>query len=55
MTDRSSAHATFTVERSLANPPARVYRAFADQASKAAAWFTAPTDLECLAALLVAR
>ena len=42
MTDRSSSHATFTIERTFAHPPARVFRAFADQASKAT-WFIAPS------------
>lgn len=43
MTDRSTAHATFTVERDLAHPPARVFRAFADPAAKAR-WFVGPDE-----------
>ncbi len=43
MTDRSTAHATFTVERELAHPPARVFGAFAGQAAKAR-WFVGPDD-----------
>jgi uncharacterized protein YndB with AHSA1/START domain len=41
VTDRSTAHATFTIERDLAHPPARVFRAFADPAAKAR-WFVGP-------------
>jgi uncharacterized protein YndB with AHSA1/START domain len=40
MTDRSIAHGSFTVERSYAVPPARVFRAWADPAIKAK-WFGA--------------
>jgi uncharacterized protein YndB with AHSA1/START domain len=38
MTERSVAHATFTIERSYDAPPARVFRAFADPAIKRR-WF----------------
>ena len=43
MPERSTAHATFTIERRLEHPPARVYRAFADPQAKAA-WFIAPSE-----------
>jgi uncharacterized protein YndB with AHSA1/START domain len=43
MTDRSTAHATFTIERDLAYPPARVFAAFASQAAKAR-WFIGPEE-----------
>ena len=43
MTDRSTSHATFTIERRLNHPPARVYRAFSDPVAKAA-WFIAPSE-----------
>jgi uncharacterized protein YndB with AHSA1/START domain len=35
MTERSVAHATFTIERSYDAPPARVFSAWADRAAKA--------------------
>lgn len=38
MTERSVAHATFTIERRYDAPPARVFRAFADPAVKRR-WF----------------
>ena len=38
MADAALAHATFTVERTYAATPARVFRAFADRATKAR-WF----------------
>ena len=41
MTDRSTAHATFTIERDLPHPAPRVFRAFADPAAKSA-WFVGP-------------
>jgi len=41
MTQRSVVHATFTVERSYAHPPARVFKAFADEQAKAR-WFAGP-------------
>ena len=40
---RTTDHATFSLERTLAAPPTRVFAAFADQASKAA-WFVGPLD-----------
>jgi len=43
MTDRSTAHATFTIDRDLAYPPARVFAAFASQAAKGR-WFIGPDD-----------
>jgi uncharacterized protein YndB with AHSA1/START domain len=45
VTDRSTAHATFTIERTLAHSPARVYAAFADQEAKAR-WFRGPDEDE---------
>ena len=38
---RSTHHATFSMERTFSHPPARVFRAFADPAAKAA-WFVGP-------------
>jgi uncharacterized protein YndB with AHSA1/START domain len=38
MTDRSAVHATFTLERAYAAPPARVFDAWADPQTKAR-WF----------------
>jgi uncharacterized protein YndB with AHSA1/START domain len=38
MTERSVAHATFTIERTYDAPPARVFKAFADPAIKRR-WF----------------
>jgi uncharacterized protein YndB with AHSA1/START domain len=43
MTDRSTAHATFTIDRDLAHPPARVFAAFASQAAKGR-WFIGPEE-----------
>jgi uncharacterized protein YndB with AHSA1/START domain len=40
---RSAKHATFTIERQLDFPPAKVYSAFADQKAKDH-WFTGPDD-----------
>ena len=40
---RTTDHATFSMERTFAAPPARVFAAFAEQASKAA-WFVGPDD-----------
>jgi uncharacterized protein YndB with AHSA1/START domain len=45
MTKRSTAHATFVIERDYAAPPARVFAAFADAGSKAK-WFGGPDDWE---------
>jgi uncharacterized protein YndB with AHSA1/START domain len=38
---RSTRHATFSMERTFGHPPARVFRAFAEPAAKAA-WFVGP-------------
>jgi uncharacterized protein YndB with AHSA1/START domain len=38
---RSTQHATFSMERTFGHPPARVFRAFAEPAAKAA-WFVGP-------------
>lgn len=43
MTDRSTHHATFTIERTYDAAPARVFKAFADPAGKAQ-WFGGPPD-----------
>jgi uncharacterized protein YndB with AHSA1/START domain len=43
MTERSTEHGTFTLERTLAFPPARVFAAFADPEAKAR-WFGAPPE-----------
>lgn len=43
MPERSTVHTTFTIERRLDHPTARVFRAFADQQAKAA-WFLAPSS-----------
>ena len=43
MTDRSTEHATFVIERSYAAPPARVFAAWADPAQKAS-WFVGPDE-----------
>jgi len=43
MADAALAHATFTVERTYAATPARVFRAFSDQAAKAL-WFSGPDE-----------
>jgi len=40
---RTTDHATFSMERTFAHPPARVFAAFAEPASKAA-WFVGPED-----------
>lgn len=45
MTERSTKHATFTIERSLAAPPSRVFAAYADVKSKAR-WFVGPEGWE---------
>jgi uncharacterized protein YndB with AHSA1/START domain len=41
--ERTTSHASFTIERRLAHPAARVFRAFADQRAKAR-WFLAPRE-----------
>lgn len=43
MTERSVTHDTFVVERTYDAPPARVFAAWADPATKAR-WFTGPED-----------
>ena len=43
MSKRSTKHATFTIERSFAVPPARVFAAYADAKSKAR-WFGGPDE-----------
>jgi uncharacterized protein YndB with AHSA1/START domain len=42
---RSAQHATFTIERDYAAPPARVFAAWADPKAKAR-WFVGPDDWE---------
>lgn len=46
MIKRSAVHATFTVERSYAHGPARVFQAFADPRAKAR-WFSPPAGWDC--------
>lgn len=41
VTDRTVSHATFTIERAYAAPPARVFAAWSDPAAKAS-WFAGP-------------
>lgn len=41
VTDHTVTHATFTVERAYAAPPARVFAAWSDPAAKAS-WFAGP-------------
>ena len=43
MSKRFTKHSTFTIERSFAAPPARVFAAFADAKSKAR-WFVGPDE-----------
>lgn len=43
MTDRSTQHATFVIERSYAASPARVFAAFSDPNAKAR-WFEGPAE-----------
>lgn len=45
MTERSTKHATFTIERTFAAAPARVFAAYADVKSKVR-WFGGPEDWE---------
>lgn len=45
MTERSTRHATFTIERSFAVPPSRVFAAFADVKAKVR-WFVGPDEWE---------
>jgi uncharacterized protein YndB with AHSA1/START domain len=45
MTKRSVIHAGFTIEKTVAAPPAAVFRAFSDAEAKAA-WFSSPPDWE---------
>ena len=45
MSKRSTTHATFTIERSFAVPPARVFAAYADAEAKAR-WFGGPDEWE---------
>jgi uncharacterized protein YndB with AHSA1/START domain len=45
MTERSTRHATFTIERALAARPERVFHAYANAKAKAR-WFVGPDDWE---------
>ena len=45
MSKRSTKHATFTIERNFAVPPARVFAAYADAKAKAR-WFGGPDEWE---------
>jgi uncharacterized protein YndB with AHSA1/START domain len=43
MTQRSTTHATFVIERDLSHPPAKVFAAYADPQQKAK-WFGGPAE-----------
>jgi uncharacterized protein YndB with AHSA1/START domain len=43
MNDRSTIHASFSIERTYPVPPAKVFAAFADEATKRS-WFKGPED-----------
>jgi len=43
VSQRTASHGTFTIERDLPHPPARVFAAWADPKAKAQ-WFAAPRD-----------
>jgi uncharacterized protein YndB with AHSA1/START domain len=45
MTDRSTVHDSFTIERHYDATPARVFRAFADPAAKSL-WFAGPPEMK---------
>jgi uncharacterized protein YndB with AHSA1/START domain len=45
MTERSTVHATFVIERTYPHSPARVFKAFADEQAKAK-WFAGPPGWE---------
>lgn len=45
MTKRSATHATFVIEREFPHPPAKVFSAYANPASKAQ-WFGGPDEWE---------
>ena len=45
MTKRSVVHASFTINRSWPHPPAKVFKAFADEQAKAK-WFGGPPGFE---------
>jgi uncharacterized protein YndB with AHSA1/START domain len=45
MTKRSVVHASFTITRNWPHPPAKVFRAFADEQAKAK-WFAGPPGFE---------
>jgi uncharacterized protein YndB with AHSA1/START domain len=43
MTERSTTHATFVIERTYSSPPSRVFRALADRQAKSK-WFVGPDE-----------
>lgn len=45
MTERSTVHDTFTIDRHYDAPPSRVYQAFADPAAKEL-WFAGPPEMK---------
>jgi uncharacterized protein YndB with AHSA1/START domain len=45
MTTRTTTHATFVIERTLAHPPAKVFAAYADLEKKSK-WFRGPSEWE---------